>query len=273
MLRVSHHHAQASSPNVPGPTLAGDAQIDQTLQEPRAKARSVWVALVQARHDLIMEVQRLRTSRQEQVPDCVEVLSNMFRKFSVDVLWSQHMRSAAAAVALSTSTAPAHLTELTGDDRMQSESIPTYTGYLEAPRKSGMDIMHAHGIMHAVGQVMVSSPAAGGAIKLHSQVPRSVGGGTGEVQRQRVLKESTSNVECTQEEEEEEDVVKRAAAQDDAPRSPSEGLLHSNNLNDLTWQKVCLKLGLPSRKYVCAVPIRPHSHVVLCSLKRSTWTQ
>jgi hypothetical protein len=257
---------------VPGPTLAGDAQIDQTLQEPRAKARSVWVALVQARHDLIMEVQRLRTSRQEQVPDCVEVLSNMFRKFSVDVLWSQHMRSAAAAVALSTSTAPAHLTELTGDDRMQSESIPTYTGYLEEPRKACMDIMHAHGIMHAVGQVMVSSPAAGGAIKLHSQVPRSVGGGTGEVQRQRVLKESTANMECTQEEEEEV-VVKGAAVQDVAPRSPSEGLLHSNNLNDLTWQKVCLKLGLPSRKYVCAVPIRPHSHVVLCSLKRSTWTQ
>jgi hypothetical protein len=210
----------------------------------------VWVALAHAQHDLMQEVQRLRTSRQEQVPDCVSVLASMLQKFSEDALWSQHMRSAvAAAVALSTSTAPAPSTELMGDDGMQSQTTPTYTGYVEEPRKACMDIMHAHGMLHAVGQVMASSSAAGGAITIHSQVPCSEVGETREVQRQRVLKESTGNAERTQ-----EVVVKGTADQEVAPRSPSEGLLHGHDVNDLSWQQVCLKVCLPSQKYVSAVP-------------------
>jgi hypothetical protein len=156
------------------------------------------------------------------------------------------MRSAAAAaVAVSATTAPSPSTEVTGDDRMQSQTIPTYTGYLEGM----LDIAHAHGIMHAVGQVTASSSAAGGAVKCHSQVPCAEGGGTGEVQRQRLLAESTGNRESTQ-----EVVVKGTAVQEVAPRSPSEGLLHGHNVNDLTWYQVCLRVFLPSQKYVCAVP-------------------
>jgi hypothetical protein len=265
-LGYQHAMIHASSPDMLAQTLAGKPQIDRTLQKPGMKAICVWVALTHARQDLMLETQRLRTSRQEQVPDFVAVLSSMLQKFSADVLWSQHLRLAAeAAVALSTSTAPTYSTELTGDDRMQPQTIPSYTEHLQGPRTACMNIMHAHGIMHAVGQVMASSCAAGGAIKLHSQVPGTEGGGTGEVQQQWVLKKSSFNLESN-----EDVVVKGTAVQDVAPRATSEMLLQNHILNDLTWQKVCLKLCLQSQEYLYEVPIRPFFHVVVCSSKRST---
>jgi hypothetical protein len=265
-LGYEHSMTHAFSPNVLAQTLAGNPQIDRTLQKPGMKAVCVWVALAHARQDLMLEAERLKTSRQQQVPDCVAVLSSMLQKFSEDVLWSQHLRlAAAAAVALSTSTATTHSIELTCGDRIQFQTIPSYTRFPEGLEKLCMNIMHAHGIMHAVGQVMASSSAAGRAITLHSQVPSTEGRDTGGVQRQWVLEKGSFNLESN-----EEVVVKGTAVQDVAPRATSEMLLQNHILNDLTWQKVCLKLCLQSQKYLCEVPICPNSHVLVCSLKRST---
>jgi hypothetical protein len=128
------------------------------------EAGNVWSAFLCARnerikmmlevHRLMLEVHRLRSSRQEHVQDTVTVLSSMLRNFSEDVLWSQYMRSAAAAaVASSESTRLTQSTEDTQTREMHVNLKPDYSTSVEGRNRSRMSILHACGIMHAAERI------------------------------------------------------------------------------------------------------------------------
>jgi hypothetical protein len=163
-LACPHVCSRASTSHASVPALVEISRGYQAEGEPGFKAKNAWLEFVGARQDLLLEVQRLKTAMQQQVQDPVVVLSNMLREYSEDVLWSRSMRSAAAAtVALSQSPVLACWTEDTCNEGLHFQVMDSCERDLEAPTIPCMNTLHAHGIMHAVDQV-IASPAAAGAL-------------------------------------------------------------------------------------------------------------
>jgi hypothetical protein len=164
-LACPHVCSRASTSHASIPALIEISRGYQTEGEPGFKATNAWLAFVGARQDLLLEVQRLKTAMHEQVQDPVVVLSNMLREYSADVLWSRHMRSAAAAaVALSQSPVLTCWTEDTCNEGLHFQAINSCERDHEVPTIPYMNVLHAHGIMHAVDQVIATSAAAAGAL-------------------------------------------------------------------------------------------------------------
>jgi hypothetical protein len=243
----SHHDcSQASSSDVLTALLGEVSKIAQPVRDVGIKAGNVWLALAQSRRDLMREVQTLKTLQQSQVPDCVEMLSSMLRKFSGDVLRSKHMCSAAeAAVAQSTSSAPEVSIECTCNEVVHSQATVCCSNYLQVSKRTCMSNLQARGFMHALRQGIADTSAEQMHVTSSLQVPATDKRITGEDQRIGVHEESLCNVECTQ-----QVALKGEAIQGASSRATPEGLVHNDNVNDLTWQEVCLKLDMPSYEHV-----------------------
>jgi hypothetical protein len=188
----------------------------------------------------MLEVQKLRMARQEHVQDAVAVLSSMLRNFSEDVLQSQHMRSAAAAVA---AYAPARLTQSTEANQTQqlhSERIVGCSTPVEGRNRGFMSSLHAHGIMHAVehmSAVHATTFTGGGATKSCPQLPDIEAGGDGHGHSSHSSQdqdESGCDVECTE-------AIVKATGGRDPPAAPLEPLPANDEQYRPTWHKVCMK--------------------------------
>jgi hypothetical protein len=230
----SHHGSlQASTSRTAIPVWNEGPSIFQTVCVPGRKAGNVWLGL---RHDLMLELQRLRTSRQEPVPNSVILLSSMLCKYSRDVLWSGRMRSAAAAaVALSTSAAQAQSSELSPCEDLHSHPMTSCRSSLEGPKSACMSSLHARGIMHAVAQITAKSSMAQGPSQLCSLLANTGEGGTAAIQGARVQAQGISDIGCSQ-----DVVVQGTAAIDVGPATP-ETLLQNQIQYGLTWKKVCMQ--------------------------------
>jgi hypothetical protein len=230
----SHQAFSPASSDKPVATFVDNACVDQPAQELGVDAGSVWLALAQAQRDLLVEVQRLRTLRQEQMPDPVLLLSCMLRIYAQDVLWSQHMRSvAAAAVALSTSNTKEHQAECTCSEHTHNQSTVRCKAHQQEPRKACMSIMQARGLMHAVGQVIAtkSSQSMHGTTSLHA--PGTERGDNRKERQLLVLKEKSCDMARTK-----KAVARGTAVQVVTPIGTPGRLPQSDNKNVLVWHKV-----------------------------------
>jgi hypothetical protein len=222
-----------ASAHQPVASLDDNACVDQREQGVSVNVGSVWLALTQAQRDLMLEVQRLRTLRQEQMPDPVLLLSCMLRIYAQDVLWSQHMRSvAAAAVALSTSNAQEHQTECSCSEQTHNQSTVSCKAHQQAPIKACRSIMQARGLMHAVGQVIATKSAE----RMHGTTVHIPGTERGDNQKERqrlVLKEENCNMARTK-----EAVTRGTSVQVALPIGTPERPPQSDNKNVFIWHKV-----------------------------------
>jgi hypothetical protein len=199
----------------------------------------VWSAFLCARHDLMLEVHRLRASRQEHVQDAVAALSSMLRNFSQDVLCLQHMRSAAAAaVAPSAPPGLTQSTDCTQTREMHGKLKADCSSPLVGRNRSRMSGLHACGIMHAVehmNAVHATPPTAGGIAETCPQLPDIEAGEVGTGKSSQVQAESGCAVKCTE---------ARVACMGirDPPAAPLPKTLPPNQLQlGPTWHEVCTK--------------------------------
>jgi hypothetical protein len=231
-----------ASSHQPVASPVDNACVNQPAQELGVNAGSVWLALAQAQRDLTLEVQRLRTLQQEQMPDPVLLLSCMLRIHAQDVLWSQHMRSvAAAAVALSASNAKEHPTECTCSVHPHNQSTVSCRAQQQEPRKACMSIMQARGLMHALGQVIApkSAEQMHGTTSLH--VPGTEGDDKGKERQLWVLNEKSCSMARTQ-----EAIARGTGVQVVTPIGTPDRLPQSDNKNVLVWHKVRSESSLSS---------------------------
>jgi hypothetical protein len=208
------------------------------VQVPGVKVGTVWSAFLCARHDLMLEAQRLRASRQEHVQDAVAVLSSMLQKFSEDVLWLQHMRSAAAAaVAPSEPDCLTRSTEATQVQQLHSELEAGCSAALMGRNRAFMSSLHAHGIMHAVQHMSARKFKVGETSEScpHLPLPDIVAGGAGQGQSSQSQDESGCDVECT------DAIAKCTGIRDPPVPTLPETLPPAEVQHGPTWHEVCTK--------------------------------
>jgi hypothetical protein len=182
--------SQAATCDMLGPVLKDNVKFPLPVREPGRKGGNVWSAFIHAQLDLLREVRTLRTVQQAQVSDCVVLLSYMLRKFSEDVLWSQHMRSAAAAAtALSTPAPSEHSTAYACNESIHPRDIASCCPYEELPKRACMSPLQARGFMHAVNQLIAITSAERMHVKSSLQVPGTKAGDAGQEGRLRLRRE------------------------------------------------------------------------------------
>jgi hypothetical protein len=237
---IGTHHVFSSS-HAPDTAHVDNAHVDQPVQELGLDVGSVWLALAQAERKLMLEVQRLRTLRQQQMPDPVVMLSCMLRIYAQDVLWSQHMRSvAAAAVAVSISNSPEHSTVCTCSEHSHNQVTASCMEHQQEPRRGYISITQAAGLLHAVGEVIASTSAA----RMHGmsslQAPGNRGDHKREEQHPWVLKERSCNVASVN-----EIVAQRTAVQVVTPIATPERFSQKDSKSALIWHKVRFQSSSP----------------------------
>jgi hypothetical protein len=237
-LGSQHESSQLSTSNVAVPTLTESAPTCWTVRQPGGKERNVWSAFLCARHELTLEMQRLRTARREHVQDAVAVLSSMLRDFSKDVLLSRHIRSAAAAAAVAPS-APAGLsgtqkTEVTQTAETHSELASGCSRSLERQNRGRMSTLHARGIMHAMEHVSAIHTwkfTSGGTTEPCAQLPDIDAGGAGKGRSWQVQGESCCDFECIE-------ASVTGAGFRDPPTATLGTMPQTVKHNGRTWQEV-----------------------------------